>query len=40
MEPYTTVPDAFTLATQGVKTHLLVLAPGQSFRTRIDIRLE
>ena len=39
MEPYTTVPDAFTMATQGVKTHLLVLAPGQSFRTRIDIRL-
>lgn len=40
IEPYTTIPDAFTLRDQGIEANLRVLAPGQSFRTRIEIRLE
>ena len=40
IEPYTTVPDAFTLAERGIDPHLLTLAPGKSFRTRIEIRLD
>jgi aldose 1-epimerase len=39
IEPYTTVPDAFTLREKGIEPHLKVLAPGQSFRTRIDMTL-
>ncbi len=39
MEPYTCVPDAFTLATAGVETGLRVLAPGESFSARIVILL-
>ena len=40
IEPYTTAPDAFTLRERGIDPHLQILAPGQSFRTRIDIRLD
>jgi aldose 1-epimerase len=40
IEPYTTIPDAFTLAAAGVEPHLRVLQPGESFRTRIEIRVQ
>lgn len=40
MEPYTTVPDPFSLLDKGIDPHLKVLAPGESFRTRIEIRVE
>jgi aldose 1-epimerase len=40
IEPYTTLPDAFFLHEQEIDPHLLVLAPGKSFHTRIEIRLE
>lgn len=40
IEPYTTVPDPFFLKAQGIEPHLRVLPPGESFRTRIEIRLE
>jgi aldose 1-epimerase len=40
IEPYTTIPDAFTLAARGVDAHLIVLPPGKSFRTRIEISLD
>jgi aldose 1-epimerase len=40
IEPYTTVPDPFTLRAQGIDPHLQVLAPGAAFRTRIDMRLD
>ncbi len=40
IEPYTTVPDAFALRARGIDPHLQILAPGQTFRTRIDIRLD
>jgi aldose 1-epimerase len=39
IEPYTCVPDAYALAELGVDTGLRVLPPGESFSTRIDIRL-
>jgi aldose 1-epimerase len=39
IEPYTTVPDAFTLAARGIDPHLIVLPPGKVFRTRIEISL-
>lgn len=40
IEPYTTTPDPFWLLEQGIDPRLRVLHPGQSFRTRIDLRLE
>jgi aldose 1-epimerase len=40
IEPYTTIPDAFTLRDKGIDSNLRILAPGQSFRTRIEIRLD
>ncbi|HEX3726881.1 MAG TPA: aldose 1-epimerase, partial [Pirellulales bacterium] len=39
IEPYTTLPDPFTLQQQGIDPHLQTLAPGKSFRTRIEIRI-
>ncbi len=40
MEPYTTIPDAFSLLDSGVDPHLRILAPGESFRTQIEIRVD
>lgn len=40
MEPYTTIPDPFTLGEKEIETNLRILAPGQTFRTRIEIRLD
>ena len=40
IEPYTTIPDAFTLRERGIDPHLRTLAPGASFRTHIEIRLD
>jgi aldose 1-epimerase len=40
IEPYTTIPDAFNLAARGIDPHLIVLPPGKSFRTRIEISLD
>lgn len=40
LEPYSAVPDAFTLAERGIETGLAVLAPGESRQTWISIRLE
>jgi aldose 1-epimerase len=40
IEPYTTIPDAFTLREKGIDPGLRILPPGGSFRTRIDIRLD
>ena len=40
IEPYTTVPDPFTLRDKGIDPQLQILAPGQSFRTRMEIRLD
>lgn len=37
MEPYTTIPDPFSLQGRDIDPHLKVLAPGESFRTRILI---
>ncbi len=39
IEPYTCVPDAYALSKHDVETGLRVLAPGETFSTRIDIRL-
>jgi aldose 1-epimerase len=40
IEPYTTIPDAFTLREKGIDPSLRILAPGRSFRTRIEIRVD
>jgi aldose 1-epimerase len=40
IEPYTAVPDAFSLAERGIKAGLRVLQPGESFQARIEIRLD
>lgn len=40
IEPYTTIPDAFTLAARRIEPHLVVLPPAKSFRTRIEISLD
>ncbi|HEX5447005.1 MAG TPA: hypothetical protein VFW87_24535, partial [Pirellulales bacterium] len=40
VEPYTMIPDPFALLAAGVDPHLRVLAPGGSFRTAIEIRVE
>lgn len=39
IEPYTTIPDAFWLAAQGIDPSLRILQPGQAFRTRIEIEV-
>ncbi len=40
IEPYTCVPDCFRLALAGIDAGLRVLAPGESFATRVTIRLD
>jgi aldose 1-epimerase len=40
IEPYTTIPDAFTLRDKKIDPGLRILPPGGTFRTRIDIRLD
>lgn len=40
IEPYSAVPDAFTLDANKQATGLMVLAPGESWETWIDIRWE
>ncbi len=40
IEPYTTIPDPCTLQAAGIDPHLIVLAPGKSFSTRIDMRID
>mgnify|MGYP002621891160 CR=1 FL=1 len=40
VEPYTTLPDAFRLIDQAIDPHLCVLAPGASFETQFEIRLD
>ena len=39
IEPYTCVPDAYFLAEERADTGLRLLPPGETFSTRIDIRL-
>jgi aldose 1-epimerase len=38
IEPYTCVPDPFRLESRGIETGLALLNPGESFRTKIEIR--
>lgn len=40
IEPYTAVPDAFTLEAQGIDTGLITLEPGGAWEGWIEIRLE
>ncbi len=40
IEPYTTLPDPFSLRAAAIDPHLCTLAPGKSFRTCIEIRLD
>lgn len=40
IEPYTSVPDPFTLAAEGIESNLAVLAPGESVERYWEIRLE
>ena len=40
IEPYTSVPDAYTLEARGIATGLRVLAPGESFQASIEMRLD
>lgn len=40
IEPYTTVPDAFSLTERGIDAGLQLLAPGQVFRAGFEIRCE
>ena len=39
IEPYTTIPDPFALGAREIDPHLRILAPGESFRTKIEIRV-
>ncbi len=39
IEPYTCVPDTYAMIEAGADTGLRVLAPGEEFSSRIDIRL-
>ncbi len=39
IEPYTTIPDPFALRERDVDPQLRILAPGESFRTKIEIRV-
>ena len=38
VEPWTTVPDAFSLSARGIETGLIVLPPGEQWATRIVIK--
>jgi aldose 1-epimerase len=40
IEPYTCMPDAYTLAERGVETGLRVLGPDESFQAGIEVRLD
>jgi len=40
IEPYSCVPDAYSLAERGVETGLRILQPGESHQTRMTIALE
>lgn len=40
MEPYTALPNAFQLSTEGIETGLRVLEPGETFDTLIEIALD
>jgi len=40
IEPYTCVPDPFSLDRKGIPTGLKVLAPGESFQARVEIGLD
>jgi aldose 1-epimerase len=40
IEPYTSLPDPFTLLERGIDPHLRTLAPGESFCTRVEIRVD
>jgi aldose 1-epimerase len=40
IEPWTAIPNPLALAEQGIETGLQVLAPGESFSTRIDVWVE
>ncbi|HEY1068184.1 MAG TPA: aldose 1-epimerase [Pirellulales bacterium] len=40
IEPYTAVPDPFSLAEHDIESHLTVLAPGQSWRAKIEIEVQ
>jgi aldose 1-epimerase len=40
IEPYTTIPDPFSLSQRGIDPRLRILPPGQAFRTRIDMRFD
>lgn len=40
IEPYTAVPDAFTLEAEGIRTGLRLLPPGETFKTRFTITLK
>jgi aldose 1-epimerase len=40
IEPYTTIPNPFSLLEKGIEPNLEILAPGESFRTRMEIRVD
>jgi aldose 1-epimerase len=40
IEPYTCVPDPFSLAHRGIDSGLQVLAPGETFSAAITIAVE
>ena len=40
IEPYTTIPNPFSLREKGIDPNLKILAPGESFRTRVEIRVD
>ena len=40
MGPYTTIPNPFSLLEKGIDPNLKILAPGESFRTRVEIRVD
>jgi aldose 1-epimerase len=40
IEPYTTVPDPFSLTAKAIDPHLCVLPPGESLSMRVEIRLD
>jgi aldose 1-epimerase len=39
IEPYTTIPDPFELRERDIDPQLRILAPGEAFRTKIEIRV-
>ncbi len=40
IEPYTCVPDAFTLDERGIATGLRTMAPGESTQMQFSLRFE